>query len=335
MEPTIKAIAAELGISVATVSKALNGYNDVSDETRERVLALARKQGYVPNALARGLLRKRSQTIGLILPDIRDPFFPEVARGVEDAANERGYRVIYCNTDRDQEKELAAVRNLLEKRVDGFILNGNYLQSGYLEWLRAREVPFVLLRRRLAATEISFVDVDNISGAYMATTHLIRLGHRQIGFINLPVTSYAHAPRGEGFQKAMADYGLEVNDRWVREGDYTTPGGCRLALDILGSMERPTAIFAANDRMALGILEAAGQLGLKVPGDLAVIGYDGLEIGELSFIGLSTVSQPRYEMGYLSLELLANMIEGQETPGRQVILPVQMTVRRTCGGGAS
>jgi len=325
LEPTIKEIAAELGISVATVSKALNGYTDVSAVTRARILALARERGYVPNALARGLLRKRSQTVGLILPDIRDPFFPEVARGVEDAANERGYHVIYCNIDRDRQKELDAVRNLLQKRVDGLILNGDYVDSGYLDWLRERQVPFVLLRRRLPDPDISLVDVDNVAGARLATGHLIGLGHRDIGFINLPATAYAHAARLDGFRSAMAASGLEVNPEWVRDGDYTTDGGRRLALEILGAgRRRPTAVFAANDRMALGVLEAAGQLGLRAPDDLAVVGYDGLDVGALSMIGLSTIAQPRYEMGYLSLELLAGLIAGQVTAGQRVILPVEL-----------
>lgn len=332
MKVTIADIARACGLGISTVSRALNNQPEVSPRTRERVRATARELGYMPNDLARGLVSRHSRTLGLLLPNIADPFFPEIARGVEDAASRQGFHVIYANTDRQEAKEQAAVKHLLQKQVEGLIITGDFLDSGYLEMLQAKGIPFVLLRRKRFRDGVSFIDVDNRTAAAAATRHLIQLGHRRIAMINLPVTSYAHADRLAGYRDAMAEAGLRVDPALLAVGDYQSGSGRAAVERWLDLAQPPTAVFASNDMMAIGVLDGMAERGLRAPQDLAVIGFDGLEVGALRAIGLSTMAQPRYEMGERTIELLLSIIIDGSLPERQVILPIPLLVRRTCGG---
>jgi LacI family transcriptional regulator len=328
---TISDVAAEAGVSVATVSRVLNdrGY-PVRAETRRRVLEAIEKLDFRPNALARGLLLKRTQTIGLVIPDITNPYYPVISRGVEDVASEHGYAVIFCNTDRDAAKSEQYVNVLLQKQVDGLIIAG-----GGTDFTRASE--------RFAAhgTQVVFVGkssmpwpsvrVPNADGTVAAMEHLAKLGHRRVGYITGPRELTTARDRLTGYRRAVSDHGLVASPTLLRAGDFGEQSGHRAAESLLHEAPRPTAIVAGNDRMAIGVLAAAADLGLRVPGDLSVIGFDDIPLVSYVRPALTTISLPAYEMGAAAMRLLLDLLQdkdnGATAADQTVRLPVRLVVR--------
>ncbi|HHY46093.1 MAG TPA: LacI family transcriptional regulator [Firmicutes bacterium] len=333
MPVTIKDVARRSGVSKATVSRVLNNIPVVREDTRRAVLEATRALGYTPDALARGLTTKKTRTVALVVSDIRNPFFPEVARGVEDLLNNYNYNVMLCNTDGRPEKEEAYIRLLLEKRVDGIIFASVKMGASDLSRLQKRGLPFVLAGRTLPGADADVVVVDSVLGGYQATMHLLQLGHTRIGYVSGPAGVSASVDRHRGYEQALRHNGLDPSPELVAVGDFTQEGGYAGASRLLSLEKPPTAIFCANDIMAIGALEAIYERGLKVPEDVAIVGFDDIPFARLRNIQLTTVMYPKYDLGAIAARMLIERIENPapDRLAKQVILPPRLIIRRTCG----
>ncbi|WP_018086710.1 LacI family DNA-binding transcriptional regulator [Desulfurispora thermophila] len=331
MAVTIKDIAKKAGVSYATVSRALNNRPEVNEKTRREIQKLAEEMGYKPNALARSLVTRESKTLGLIIPDITNPFFPEVARGVEEAAAQAGYSVFLCNTNWEEEKERKYLALLEEKRVDGIIL-ASVIQDGQqmIEHIASSNVPLIMINRILKNVNTHYVVIDNVRGACLVMEHLIENGHRDIAFIGGLSHVEATQERLQGYKMMLGAYDLPVRPELIRLGSFKRESGYQNALELLRLSPRPTAIFAANDILALGVLQAAADLHLQVPGDLAVVGFDDIPFASYTEVSLTTVAQPKYAMGEMAAKILIEEIkEGPSREKKKIVLQPELIIRRS------
>jgi DNA-binding LacI/PurR family transcriptional regulator len=300
-------VALKAKVSIATVSRVVNNSpHKVNLATRKKVLAAIRKLDYRPNALAKGLLMKKTMTVGIIIPDISNPYYAEIVRGIQDMADQYGYAVILLNTDRNQERIVKHIYFLREKSADGIIFSGGVIHGkkvlSSLKELRERVV--VIGRHRV---DFSAVMVDNVGGATKATQHLIGLNHRRIGFIGGPDKSSSAKDRLSGYRNALIQHRYPVENNLIRKGDFTPRSGFLSARELIQS-ERPTALFTANDQMAFGAIRAANELGLSVPDDLSVVGFDNIPFSSYFDPPLTTVEIPKYPIGAAAMEMLVNLI---------------------------
>jgi LacI family transcriptional regulator len=332
--PNIQEVAARAGVSSTTVSHVVNNTRFVAEHTRARVQAAMDELGYRPNALARSLRRGQTHTIGLILPDSANPFFAEVGRGIESAAFDLGYSVILCNTEGDLDKEHLYMDVLSNKQVDGIIFVAAGERTDSLRALLRRKLPVVVVDRNLTGVEVDAVLTDNRQGGYLATRHLIELGHRRIGCIAGPSHLTPSADRVTGYRTAMTEAGLPTEDGLIVRGDFHPESGRTAALALLSRSDPPTAIFACNDLMAVGTLRAAAETGRSVPVDVAIVGFDDIELASYTFPPLTTVAQPKLEMGRMALQLLIEHMRDKSRPTDREVLPTKLVVRGSCGGQA-
>ncbi|MGE5620078.1 MAG: LacI family DNA-binding transcriptional regulator [Sphingomonadaceae bacterium] len=330
---TIQDVAARAGVSITTVSRVLNdtGY-PMRPETRRRVIEAIEALDFRPSPLARGLLGKSTSTIGLIIPDISNPYYPLLSRGVEDVASEHGYTVIFCNTDRNLAKLRSYLEVLREKQADGIIFAGGGIETDG-EHLTPDEIGdrVVLIGRH--RWPLPSVQIDNTRAAYEATSHLIALGHRRIAYLGGPTALTSARDRMKGYRQAMLELvGAGPWETLIREGDFGFESGYQAILSLLSQAvgQRPTAIFAANDQMALGVLAAARDLGTAVPEELAVVGFDDIPAGRYVRPSLTTVALPTYEMGASAARLLLQLLAG-DTTEQTILLPTQLVVRQSSG----
>ena len=325
---TIKDVAALAGVSAATVSRALDDRPEISSETKERVRSACAQLGYVPNAAARGLSGHATHTIGLVLPDISNPYFSGMATAIEETAAAHGCRGFLSNSLRKEDRELRAIENLVARQVDGILVNPVSPESQ----LRHREVlgglPCVYLGANHDESP-SYVMADNETGAYAAARYLIRLGHRDILFLGGRTTSRTREQRIRGFRRALAEAGLEgrelpapPNVTLMRQWSYET------ALELLKG-PLPDAIFAYSDMTALKVLEAAEERGVRIPEDLSMVGYDNIAFGALHRIHLTTVSQHKYQQGQIAVERLLEKINGSRAHTEDILEP-ELIIRSTC-----
>ena len=326
---TIREVAESAGVSYATVSHVINNTRLVSPETRERVLAAMDALNYRPNALARSLRQGKTNTLGLVLPDSANPFFAEISRSIEDEAFKRGYSVFLCNTERDTQRELFYVDVLSNRQVDGIIFVAAGDQADSLDFLLHRKMPVVMIDRNLSNVEVDAVLTDNQLGGYLATRHLLELGHTRIACIAGPSSITPSAERIIGYRKAIEEAGLSYDETLILRGDYHAQSGMEITNSILSMNPRPTAIFALNDLMALGTLRAAAEAGCSVPEDLAVVGYDDLEIARFTNPPLTTIAQPKKAIGVQAVNLLAARMSQKNRPPSRLILPPELIVRRS------
>ncbi len=332
MIATIRDVARKAGVSVATVSRVIseNGY-PVASGTRARVLDAASALGYSPNLVARGLKKRTSRAIGLIVPDISNPFFPAVARGAEDVASRHDYTVVLCNTDEQLRKERQYLSLLRRHWIAGVLFATNKANTRHLRWLLEHNIPAVLVACDVEALPLDAVFVDSLHGAWLATRHLITLGHTRIAHVAGPSRIVVGRERLLGYRRAMAASGLQVRDDWVVAGDFHAEEGYRGTRSLLTRKDRPTAVFAANDLMALGVLRAAQEAGMHVPDDLAVVGFDDIPLAQMISPALTTVAQPTYRMGALAMERLLERIAGGSSGRRKIKLEPQLVIRQSCG----
>lgn len=296
----------------------------VSETKRQAVLAAAAELGYRPNAVARSLVRRRTNMLGVMLSDFHNTFFADVLDGIAGRAGEDGYRALVNTGHRTAEGEADAIDALLELRTDGLILAAPILPTGpILE--AARTVPLVLVSRAIASASIDSVTSDDAAGAALAVDHLVGLGHRDIAHIDGGNGAGAEGRRA-GYLGAMKRHGLADRAR-VAAGSYTEEGGAAGVSELLGGGTRPTAIFAANDLAAVGALDALGRVGASVPADIALVGYDNTALAALRHIDLTTVDQPRREMGRTAAMLLLERLERRRTAVRRVVMPPTLVVR--------
>ena len=332
---TIREVAESAGVSYATVSHVINNTRLVSPETRERVLAAMDALNYRPNALARSLRQGKTNTLGLVLPDSANPFFAEISRSIEDEAFKRGYSVFLCNTERDTQRELFYVDVLSNRQVDGIIFVAAGDQADSLDFLLHRNMPVVMIDRNLSDVEVDAVLTDNQLGGYLATRHLLELGHTRIACIAGPSSITPSAERIIGYRKALEEAGISYEETLVLRGDYHAQSGMDITKSILSLHPRPTAIFALNDLMALGALRAAAEADCSVPEDLAVVGYDDLAIAHFTNPPLTTIAQPKKAIGVQAINLLVGRMSQKNRPPSRIILPPELIVRRSTQPQAS
>ena len=324
---TIREVAESAGVSYATVSHVINNTRVVTQETRERVLAAMAALNYRPNALARSLRQGKTNTIGLVLPDSANPFFAEISRSIEDEAFRKGYSVFLCNTELDTQRELFYVDVLSKKQVDGIIFVAAGDQADSLDFLLRQGMSVVMIDRDLPNVEVDAVLTDHQLGGFLATQHLIELGHRRIACIAGPSSITPSAERITGYRKALEQAGLPFDEAMLIRGDYHAESGMEITKSILQMDPRPTAIFALNDLMALGALRAASEANCSVPKDVAVVGYDDLELARFTSPPLTTIAQPKKEIGAQALTLLVDRISQKNRSPHRVVLPPELIVR--------
>jgi LacI family transcriptional regulator len=329
---TITDVAKLAGVSPVTVSRVINDAPLVNAQTRARVVQAIRELGYVPNVAARSLRSKRTQSLALILPDVTNTFWTTVARGVEDTAQSRGYSVFLCNTDEDPAKQARYLEFVTSQRVDGVVIAPCGRDAGSLARLRDRLIPAVIVDRCIDGWETDTVRGDSLSGAYALTSHLIGLGHRRIAIISGPYNTSTADDRVTGYCAALSDAGIAPDPGLIRRGEFRTTSGEELAGQLLDEQPRPTAIFAANNAIAMGVVDAAAKRGLRLPQDLALVCFDDLPSISHLFPFLTVVVQPVYEMGMHAAQLLLSRLDaaGPLEP-RHIVLPTRMIVRHSCG----
>lgn len=330
MSTTVRDVAAEAGVSPSTVSRVLRGTVSVSAEKRRAVLEAVAKLGFHPNALARALKTRRTHVIALIIPDITNPYYAEIARGVEDCTWSKGYVTIVANTANDPSREDAYLRVLQENRVDGVVIAVAGSGGPHLKAFMAG-VPVVTVGRELGGgLRTDAVVVDNVAGMRAATEYLLSLGHRDIAFIGgNPAVSSSHA-RLLGYKQALEAAGIPVRGEWVLPGDFSIASGAS-AVERLRQDRMPTAIVCANDLSAIGAMRALKQRGLRIPSDISVVGFDDIPIATEVEPPLTTVAQPVRQMGEKAVGLLLDRTEGRRKRAKRVVLAAQLVVRESTG----
>lgn len=334
MRATLKDIARECGLDVATISRSLSGAYGVNKVTRANVLAVATRLKYRPNRLAMSLVTGKSRTLAMIISDIRNPFFAELTRGAEDAAYEAGYELILCNSDLNPSKESRYVHSLLEKRVEGILMNSvSGLSHEEQDELSRSGVPIVLLNRPSASARLqgfSTVVADNFSGGYIAGRYLTGLGHRAIAHLTGAAQHGNLRERTKGFRKALQETPLRVTPIIIH-GRHSNEGGYRMMKKLLLTRDNLTAIFAANDAMAFGAIRAIIESGLRIPDDISVIGFDNVEMASIVLPPLTTIHQPKYEMGRAAVEVLLRYGEqGDMATPEHRLMEVKLVERKSC-----
>lgn len=333
MAVTIKDVAKAAGVSVASVSRALNGSGSVTDETRKLVLETARMLRYIPHSGARSLSTSRTNTIGVLLPDLYGEFFSELIRGIDMAARRRGLHLLVSSSHGDADEAGAALRSM-SGRVDGLIVMSPHVDAGFLAANLPGALPIVLLNTHDAGHECSSLTVDNYGGAAAMVQHLVEMGHRRIMMITGPANNFESAERLRGFRETLARLVPDAspNDISVLRGDFTEESGYRAGHQLQALKRLPDAVFAANDMMAIGCMFALGEAGLQVPRDLAVVGFDDIPTARFIAPPLTTVRVRMTDMGTRALECLAFQIDNPEGTKTSVqVLQTELVVRRSCG----
>ncbi|MBU0972522.1 MAG: LacI family transcriptional regulator [Proteobacteria bacterium] len=326
---TILDVAKLAGVSTATVSRVINAPETVRQETRAKVTRAMKLCNYKYNALARGFATKRSNTIGLIIPTINNPVFAESTRGVQDYADQQKIQVILGNTYYQYAQEEGLVETLREKQVDGLIITTTNPKGAVLKALLDENFPFVLLYSTVKTGLFSAVGIDNYKGGYRATEHLVELGHRRVGMVAGNFSkSDRSLHRWHGYRQCLKDHGIEYDKELLAQTDYSLTGGRDSAKKLLALQRPPTAIFCSNDYLALGAMKGARELGLNLPADLSIVGFDDIQIASYVIPELTTIQQPAYEMGHLGAKLLFQRIKGQAKP-EQLMLESALIVRES------
>jgi len=328
---TIKDIARLAEVSTATVSKVMNQKDEkISLATRERVMKIINEVGYVPNRIASSMVTKRTKTLGLIIPDIANPFFPELARGAEDLANREGYTLILCNSDNSLEKEDAYIEMLQEKMVDGIIFTASSSRIEVGLALQKVRIPVITVDRDIEGLQSQGkIVVDNESGAFDAVTYMLNQGYKKILHLSGPMTSKPAMDRYNGYLRALKTQGIKPMDGHLISGTYTGEWGFSGVQSLIESGMSFDGIFCGNDLIALGALKALQLNNIDVPKQVGLVGFDDIYMAQLVSPELTTVRQPKYEMGYQAAELLINMIQNNGSELQQNILSTHLVVRGT------
>ena len=322
-------VAERAGVSVTTVSHVVNETRPVSDELRQRVLTAMDELGYQPNRLARSLRLQETHTIGMIVPDSANPFFAEVARGIEDTSFEQSYNVILCNSDGNLDKELLYTNVLVEKQVDGILFVAAGVSTEHIRALQTRRMPLVLVDRDIPGVAVDSVLTDNARGGWQAIHYLIELGHRRIGCITGPSDVTPSAERVTGYRQALREAGIAADENLVVKGDFQYESGFRATQQLLEMNDPPTAVFACNDLMAVGAISAVIESGRKVPADLSVIGFDDVPLASFTNPPLTTIAQPKYEMGALATTMLLERVQDRDMAPRRKLLDTRLFIRHS------
>ena len=326
---TIKDVARVAGVSVATVSRALNGAENVLPDTRQRILEIARELRYTPSGAARSLITRKTDTVGALLPDLHGEFFSELIRGIDQAARARGLHLLLSSSHDDADEAAAALR-AMNGRVDGLIVMSPHADDDFLSQNLPPNLPAVLLNSGLQRPAQRVFAIDNFGGARAMTEHLVASGRRRIAFLGGPGANFEARERERGYRAGLPAGAAP----WLLEGDFSEAGGQRAAAQLLSlpAGERPDAVFAANDIMAVGLLGTLVAAGVRVPEDIALAGFDDIPIARYVSPPLTTIHVPIADLGIDALEALADRLESHEADLTTTVMPVQLVVRRSCGG---
>lgn len=322
----IQEVAKEAGVSPSTVSRALNGFPGISEKTRERIVEIARKLNYRPNYRGQILTTQSTKNIGLLITDITNPFFPELVMGAEEYASKSGYTVLLGNTSESEEKETNYLDFFSRGPVDGIIISASRVSNEHIIMLAEDGLPIVVINRTLEHPKVSYVSTDMEKGGYLATMHLLRLGHSKIAFINGPKHSEVSQRRLEGYKKALKEAGVNYNSDLISFNVPVSESGYKEAIKLLCTGEAPTAIFTYNDVMAFGVIRAAKELGIKIPEELSVVGFDDIFFSSFTDPPLTTIRQLKEELGRMAVELLFKLMEGER---ESLLIEPELIIRNT------
>jgi LacI family transcriptional regulator len=326
---TLKELAARAGVHSSTVSRVVNQDPSlrIAAATRSRIEALLRETGYRPNGVARGLKLRQTLVLAVVIPDITNPFFGALFRAIEDGATPAGYQVLLCNTDGHPDRQRTHLDNLIARRVDGVILASSVLKDPAVRWLRHQRLPYVLVNRFSDEGMDPFVGSDDFAGARLATQHLLGRGHSRIGHLAGQLAVSTGVLRQRGFQAAMAEAGLDAGPELQPEAGFNEEGGQRAMEHLLTLKEPPTAVFAVTDMVAVGAYGVARRLGLRVPEDLAIAGYNDIPLASRLVPGLTTVHVPIHEVGSTAATLLLDQIQARHVTPETVLHRPELIVR--------
>src|SRR5713101_1865204 len=336
MPVTLKELAVRARVHPSTISRVANHDPSlrIAQDTRQRIEALLKETDYRPNGVARGLKLRQTFVLAVVIPDITNPFFAALFRGVEDGATPRGYNVLLCNTDGSPERQRSHLQSLHARRVDGVILASSFLKDPTVRWLRHQGIPYVLVNRFSDEDRDPFVGSDDLVGARIATAHLVQLGHRRIGHLAGKPTVSTGVMRRRGYLAALAERGLTPDPRLVVESGYTEEGGAQAAERLFALEDRPTAIFAVTDMTAVGAYGVARRMGLRVPEDVAIVGYNDIPLARRMVPALTTVHVPIHDFGSVAAQLLLEQIETGEPTRRRMVFNPELIVRGSTVAGA-
>ena len=324
---TIKDVAERAGVSYATVSRALNGRDEVSPSTRAHIIAIAQDMGYQPNAVARSLVSQKTSTIALIVPDVANSFFADITMAVHTAAEESGYTTMVCNTSWSPAKEQEKLQIMVQQRVEGIILKPTaFIRPGSLE---ALGVPLVLFWHEMD-DDLSYIEVDHALGSQLAVNHLLERGYRRIAYLGGVETSPSNQIRLLAYQKSIQEAGLQVEPKLITYGPFRLESGYQRLSDLMKMEKPPDAIFCGSDIIAMGALQYARRHEIQVPGDLGIVGFDDVACASLPLVGLTTIEQPRDQLGEAALKTLLTEIQQFPQRARQrVMIKPKLKVRTT------
>lgn len=329
---TLDDVAKLAGVSHQTVSRVVNNKPYVSAATKQRVQKVIAETGYRPSLIARSLATARTATIGLIVPDISNPYFSAIARGVEQVAYANGYSVLLCNTGEDPTRELEVLQTLDERYVDGVIACGLRQEDTPLQMALTHFKVAVMVNRRFADKAIPSVLVDDVVGAYMATQHLLELGHTAVAFLAGPTTSYSGGRRLQGYQQALTEAGIECQPGWIQYCSPTVIGGESTSHSLLANHPEISALFCYNDLVAIGALRDCAAVGRSVPEDVAIVGFDDITMAALVSPSLTTCHVPREDMGSQAVSMLLNCINDELDSCDEIVVTPQLVIRASTVG---
>lgn len=330
-QPTILDVAKLARVSVATVSRVINRQDGVRKQTEEKILRAINELNYIRSAVARSMVIKETKTIGIIIPDINNPFFPSVVSGVEQKARENGYFSILSNTNESPIVEQELIEIFLERGVDGIIITTANEKGEYLKRIIDLGIPIVAVDRAIQNFDVDTVLVGNVEGAYQATRHLILQGHTKISIICGPQDTTPGYERFLGYKKALEEFGLTVNDHLVEVGDFREASGYEITKKLYGLKYRPTAIFTSNNLMTIGCIKALGDLEWQLGKEVSLIGFDDIEISTFVKPQLTVVSRPMKHLGEIAFQLLNERMKTKESyPARKYVLSPELIIRESC-----
>lgn len=329
MNITIYDVAREANVSMATVSRVVNGNPNVKPATRKKVLQTIEELGYRPNAVARGLASKKTTTVGVIIPDISSIFFSELARGIDDIANMYKYNIILSNSDQNIDKEIKIINTMLEKQVDGIVFMGGKITEEHVNEFKKSPVPVALAATIDPTQTTPSVNINYEQAAYEATKLLIENGNSQPAFVSGVEETPVNELKYKGYERALQEANQKINPDFIVKGDYTYGSGIESVDHLLALANKPTGIFVASDEMALGVIHAIQDHGLRVPKDIEVLGFDNTRLATMVRPTLSTVVQPMYDIGAVAMRLLTKYMNKEEVEESNVILPHQIIERNS------
>lgn len=312
-----------------TVSRAVNDKGEISPETRDRIMKTVQELGYRPNRLARAMSTQKTNLVGLIVPDITNPYFPEIMRGVQDKALAMDYNVLACNSDDQPEAELDIIELLASHGVDGIITFSSKVKDGMLQELTKTFRPLVFVNRHFEHPDVSSLIVDNLHGAHLAVDHFAREGHKKVGMITNKEYSFSVEPRVQGFLERLRHHGLPAEDEQVESDLPSADGGYEATMRLLEKHQDISAIFAYNDLMALGALRACRDASRSVPEDISIIGFDDIQLASMSTPALSSIRVDKYQLGEHAFERMLEMIEKPEVKFAAINMDVELVLRES------